>query len=98
MTLDYLAANNPCIKFIVDNYQMLCISHPGKVIMTMNCNEHLRHITPGPEGYVAKVFESMIEAMSYTRAMDMGHVPYALVECNGADIAASLVWSVGCKE
>lgn len=98
MTLADLAANNPCIKFIVDNYDMLCIAHPGKVVMSMNSNEQLRHITKSPEGYVAKVFDSMIEAMSYTRAMDMGHVPYALIECNGDDIAKSLLWSVGCTE
>lgn len=27
--MNELAANNPCIKFIVDNYDMLCRAHPG---------------------------------------------------------------------
>lgn len=96
--IEKLAAHNPCIKFIVDNYDMLCLSHPGKVVMTMNSDEALRNITRCPEGYVAKVFDSMIEAMSYTRSMDMGHVPYALIECNGYDIVQNLSWSIGCKE
>ena len=98
MTIDDIAANNPCVKFIVDNYDMLCIAHPVKVVMTMNIDEQFRHITKSPEAYVAKVFGSMIEAMSYTRAMDMGHVPYALIECDGSDIAKNLLWSIGCTE
>lgn len=28
-SMNELAANNPCIKFIVDNYDMLCRAHPG---------------------------------------------------------------------
>lgn len=93
-----LASLNPCIKFAIDNYDMLCCAHPGKVVMTMNSNRIFVDITDGPEAYVAKVFDSMIEAMSYTRAMDMGRIPYALVECNGTDITKNLLWSTGCRE
>lgn len=96
--IEDLAANNPCVKFIVDNYEMLCIAHPGKVVMAMNANKPIMELIKGPEAYVAKVFDSMIEAMSYTRALVMGHVPYALVECDGTDIAKSLMWSIGCRE
>lgn len=96
--LEKLAALNPCIKFVIDNYNMLCCAHPGKVVMVMNSNKLFVDITNGPEAYVAKTFDSMIEAMSYTHAMDMGHVPYALIECNGAEISNNLSWSVGCTE
>lgn len=96
--IENLAAMNPCIKFIIDNYDMLCCAHPGKVVMTMNSNEMFLEITHAPNAYVAKVFDSIIDAMSYTRAMDMGHVPYAMIKCDGNDIAKSLLWSVGCRE
>lgn len=96
--LEELGALNPCVQFVLDNYDMLCIAHPDKVVMTMNSNKLFVDMTEGPVAYVAKVFDSMIEAMSYTRAVDMGHVPYALVKCDGYDIARNLLWSVGCRK
>lgn len=96
--IEELAALNPCIKFIIDNYDMLCCVYPGKVVMTMNSNKMFVDIAKGPEAYVAKVFDSMVAAMSYTHSMEMGHVPYALIECNGAEISNNISWSIGCKE
>ena len=82
--MDELAANNPCIKFIVDNYDMLCIAHPNKTVLVIGSS-------------VARTFDSMIDAMMYTRAIDMIDVPYALKECNGSDVYNELLYSVACK-
>lgn len=92
-----LIKNNPCIKFIVDNYGMLRAAHPGKVVMVMNVNEAWVDLVGCPPARVTKVFDSMIAAMQYTDAIDMGHVPYALKECNDGDAMTELIFSVGCK-
>lgn len=84
--MDELAANNPCIKFIVDNYDMLCRAHPGKTVLVID-----------EDNCVAKTFDSMVDAMMYTRAVDMIDIPYAMIDCNGADPATTILFSVACK-
>lgn len=96
--IEKIAELNPCVKFIIDNYDMLCCAHGGKVVMVMNSNEYYVRLVNGPAAYVARIFDSMIEAMRYTHAMNMGHVPYALKECDGDDVMRGLTWSIGCKK
>lgn len=88
-----LAEKNPCIKFVIDNYDMLCIAHSGKVVMTVNsCLPGI-----GPEARVAKTFDSIVDAMMYADAIAMDKIPYALKECNGGDAMNNLIYSIGCK-
>lgn len=88
-SFDKLADLNPCVAFIVDNYDMLCVAHPGKTVMVMN---------GGPAGaYIAKIFDSMFQAMFFTQSMKMGHVPYALKSCDGSPVELELLFSFGCK-
>lgn len=97
LTIDKIAAINPCVKFAIDNYPLLCVAHQGKTAMILN-NDGLSYAcTTVPEAYVAKLFDSMIDAMAFTQALDMGHVPYALIDCSGGNIDNSLLWSVGCR-
>ncbi len=93
MTFNELAAANPCIRFIVDNYDMLCAAHWGKVVMALGASSN----EFGPEAYIAKTFDSMIEAMMYTEAIDMSAVPYALKLCDGSEISHELLFSKACK-
>ncbi len=89
-----LAEANACVRFVLDNYGMLCAAHRGKVVMVME-----RQLWAGsPEAYVAKTFATMVDAMMYTHAMDMSHVPYVLKECGGGDAMMNLTYSIGCKE
>lgn len=92
-----LAELNPCVKFVIDNYDMLCCAHSDKVVMVMNGNEFCVDGAQAPSAYVAKVFGSMTEAMLYTDALDMGHVPYVLKACDGLDVTKDFLFSVGCK-
>lgn len=82
--MEELARLNPCIRFILDNYDMLCIAHPNKVVLVV-------------DEYVARTFDSMFDAMRFTRAVDMINVPYAMKECNGTDPESNLIYSVACK-
>lgn len=84
--MDELAANNPCIKFILDNYVMLCRVHPGKTVMVID-----------DDNRVAKTFDSMVDAMTYTRSIDMTDIPYAMIDCNGADPVTNILFSTACK-
>lgn len=82
--IDRLADLNPCIRFVIDNYDALCLAHPGKTVLVVGkC--------------VFKAFPSMVEAMMYTDAIDMRSVPYALKECDGGDACSNLVYSMACK-
>lgn len=93
MTIEEIAANNPCVRFIIDNYDMLCLVHHGKVVMTVNSG------CPGvgPEAHVARTFDSIVDAMMYADAVVMDNVPYALKECNGGDALSNLIYSTGCE-
>lgn len=91
--MEDIIANNPCVKFIVDNYEMLCRAHSGRVVMVVNGGVMIEE---APKAYVAKTFGSMIEAMMYTDSMDMGHVPYALKACDGSEVTYELLFSKGC--
>ena len=85
--MDELAANNPCIKFIVDNYDMLCRAHPGKTVLVID-----------DDNCISKIFASMVDAMMYTSAIRLYTLPYALVDCNGADLGNNnLLFSESCK-
>lgn len=87
-------ANNPCIKFVVDNFDMLCLAHAGRVVMVMN-RKYV--IGKEPEAYVAKTFDSLEEAMIYTDALDINHIPFVLKECCGQNPLDRLIFSGGCK-
>lgn len=85
--MDELAANNPCIKFIIDNYNMLCRAHPGKTVLVID-----------DDNYVSKIFDSMIDAIMYTHSIRMHDLPYAMANCNGSDLFNNnLVFSDSCK-
>ena len=91
--MDELAALNPCIKFIIDNYGMLCLAHPGKVVMVINSGD----VGFGPGARVVKTFDTLIDAMMYVDAVDIRDVPYAIKECVGGEATTNLMFSVGCK-
>lgn len=91
--MEEIARLNPCVRFILDNYDMLCIAHPGKVVMTLNS----AYPQLMPEAYVAKTFDSMVEAMQYADFIDMSEVPYALKECNGGRPDEMLIISNKCQ-
>lgn len=93
MSIEEIAAANPCVRFIVDNYEMLCRVHGGKVVLVLNKERP----ACGPDAYVAGTFQSMISALAYTEAIDMREVPYALKQCDGEDPYSSLVYSNACK-
>lgn len=82
--MEELASLNPCVKFILDNYDMLCIAHPGKAVLVVG-------------EAVARTFDSLVEAMTYTNRIDMSSVPYAIKECNGGDPTQLLIVSNKCQ-
>lgn len=85
--MEDLAANNPCIKFIVDNYDMLCRAHPGKTVLVID-----------DDNYVSKTFESSVEAVMYTHAVGLHDLPFAIAICNGKDLFNNnLMFSDSCK-
>jgi len=82
--MEELATLNPCIKFIVDNYDLLCLAHPNKTVLVV-------------DSQVVRTFPSMVEAMMFTAAIGMESVPYALKQCDGSDVAVQLIFSKACK-
>ncbi len=82
--MEELANLNPCIKFIIDNYDVLCIAHPNKTVLVVGSQ-------------VIRVFPSMTDAMIYTRKVDMKDIPYAIKDCNGSDVWNQLTYSVACQ-
>lgn len=97
ITIGKLAALNPCVKFVIDNYAVLCAAHDGKTILVLEAPEPAVRCLKCPPAYVAHVFDSMVEAMSYTRALKMEALPYALKECNGGGVEDGLTYSVACR-
>lgn len=82
--IDRLADLNPCIRFIVDNYDVLCFAHPDKTVLVIGAQ-------------VVRTFTSMTQAMMYTRAVDLYNIPYAMKHCDGSDVYNDLVYSVSCQ-
>ncbi len=82
--MEELAKLNPCIKFIIDNYDMLCLAHPGMTVMVVDSR-------------VVRTFPSMIDAMMFTEAVGMENVAYAMKECNGSDVCDQLIYSTACQ-
>lgn len=82
--VEQLADLNPCIRFIIDNFDALCLAHYGKCVLVV-------------DERVFKVFDSMVEAMMYTDAIDMSSVPYALKVCDGREPYDNLTYSVACQ-
>lgn len=91
--LKNLAEKNPCIKFVIDNYGLLCRAHRGKVVLVLE-NEY--DFLP-PPAYVSRTFDSMIEAVQLMNALGMANVPYALKECNGGEITQNFFFSPACQ-
>lgn len=88
-----LAEKNPCIKFVIDNYGLLCRAHRGKIVLVL---EHEYDFLSVP-AYVSRTFDSMIEAVQLMNALRMSNVPYALKECNGGEITDNLFFSPACR-
>lgn len=85
--MEELAANNPCIKFIVDNYDMLCRAHPGKTVLVID-----------DDNYVSRTFDSSIEAVMLIHAIGLQDMPFAIAVCNGSDLFNNnLMYSDSCK-
>lgn len=85
--MDELAANNPCIKFIVDNYDMLCRAHPGKTVLVID-----------DDNYVSRTFDSSVEAVKLIHAIGLQDLPFAIATCNGSDLFNNnLMYSDSCK-
>lgn len=94
MTIEQLAEKNPCVRFVIDNYDMLCRAHTGKVVMVLDSTIDGIY----PDAFVAKTFDTLEDAMIYVDAIDMKDVPYALKECIGGDPKNRLAYSNACKE
>lgn len=94
MTIEQLAEKNPCVRFVIDNYDMLCRAHHGKVVMVLNSAIDGIY----PDAFVAKTFDTLEDAMIYINAIDIKDVPYVLKECNGGDPKNRLVYSNACIE
>lgn len=85
--IDELAQNNQCIKFIVDNYGMLCRAHPGKTVLVID-----------DDYYVSRTFDSSVEAVMYIHAIGLQDLPFAIAVCNGSDLFNNnLMYSDSCK-
>ena len=85
--MDDLAAANPCIRFLVDNYDMLCRTYPGKTVLVVDS-----------DNYVSKTFDSAVEAVMYTHAVMLHVLPFAIATCNGSDLFNNnLIFSDACK-
>lgn len=91
--LNKVAELNPCVDFIVRNYDLLCVAYPNKVVMVMDWVA----LAGNTNAYVARTFDSMVDALMFVDAMAMDHVPFALKLCDGSDVDFKLTISKACR-
>lgn len=65
-----LAEKNANVRFIADNYDVLCRAHRNKAILVM-------------DGEVVKVFDNEVEAILFTHKAMMRNSDYAIKRCSG---------------
>lgn len=69
-SFESLYGKNPNIRFIVDNYDILCHAHRGKTILVMDCK-------------VKRVFDNEVDAVSFAHAVKLHGDCYAMKPCIG---------------